>query len=228
MGIRTLGSTLTALCCVGATACTSVNSTDVKTSGLYAHIIATAESGGVRVDVGLDVGTFTSVELHGDQLAAETDGRRTTGFAESSLLGSHGYSAFLPGPADPGQKVTVTLRRSSGSTTSSVTLPGPISVVSPRSQAATRRSQDLLITTTHGAGGVTADWSGSCVTSGSQSFSDDSAVVIGANTIRGVSKAKCLITLTVSRVSTGALDGGFKGGSIQGSRGTKVTVWSAP
>lgn len=216
-------------------ACSTVNSADLRTSGINAHIRVDARSGDSEVSVSLSAGGLTSIELSdGDDLSVAS-GDETATFDHSSLLGSHGYTANLDGVTEPDEEVAVTLKRADDpSTTSRVRLPEPIKASGPRRAS---RREDLLLEINQAPGVIRVSWEGSCVTSGTdQEYDEGQPVVIPAGTLRpykaGSDQPKppkqCLVTFTVSRVLTGSLDDEFKGGSIEALRSTSVVVRSRP
>lgn len=216
-------------------ACSTVDSADLRTSGINAHIRVDARSSGSEVSVSLSAGGLTSIELsEGDKLSVAGGGESAT-FDHHSLLGNHGYTATLDGVASPGQEVEVTLKRDDDpSTTSRVRLPEPIEASGPRRAS---RSQDLLLEVNDAAGAIRVSWKGSCVAPGTdEEYAEGEPVIVPAGKLRpyqaeaGQPKPpkRCLVTFTVSRVLTGSLDDEFKSGSIEALRSTSVAVRSVP
>ncbi|WP_109507992.1 hypothetical protein [Nocardioides speluncae] len=216
-------------------ACSTVDSADLRTSGIYAHIRVEARSADSEVAVSLSAGGLTSIELsEGDELAVAGGGAKET-FDHHSLLGSHGYTAVLDGLTEPDEEVVVTLKRDDDpSTTSRVRLPEPIEAGGPRRAS---RREDLLIRVNDGPGTIRVSWEGGCVApGGDEEYAEGEPVVVPSGALRpyqaetGQLKPpkRCLVTFTVSRVRSGSLDDEFKGGSIEAVRSTSFAVRSVP
>jgi hypothetical protein len=216
-------------------ACSTVDSADLRTSGVNAHIRVDARSADSEVSVSLSAGGLTSIELsEGDKLSV-AGGGESARFDHHSLLGNHDYTAFLDGVTEPGEEVEVTLKRDDDpSTTSRVTLPEPIEASGPLRAS---RSQDVLLEVNDAAGAIRVSWKGSCVASGTdEEYDEGEPVILPAGKLRpfqaeaGQPKPpkRCMITFTVSRVLTGSLDDEFKGGTIEAVRSTSVVIRSRP
>lgn len=228
---------LLALGCLALTlaACSTVDSADLRTSGINAHIRVDARSADSEVSVSLSAGGLTSVELSdGDELSVTGSDDSAT-FDHHSLLGKHGYTATLDGVAEPGEEVVVALKRDGDPSTSSrVTLPEPIEASGPRRGS---RGQDLLLEVNDAPGAIRVSWEGGCVAPGAdEEYDEGEPLIVAAGTLQeyqaeaGQPKPpkRCLVTFTVSRVRTGSLDDEFKGGTIEAVRSTSVVVRSVP
>lgn len=216
-------------------ACSTVDSADLRTSGINAHIRVDARSADSEVSVSLSAGGLTSIELsEGDKLSV-AGGAASATFDHYSLLGKHGYTATLDGVTEPGEEVEVTLKRDDDpSTISRVELPEAIEASGPRRAS---RHQDLLLEVNDAAGAIRVSWKGSCVAPGTdKEYDEGEPVIVPAGKLRPVQAEagqptlpkRCLVIFTVSRVLTGSLDDEFKGGTIEAVRSTSVVVRSRP
>lgn len=218
-------------------ACSTVDSADLRTSGISASIVVASGSGGPNVRVGLSAGGLTTVKLEGDDSLTASSGGKSVTLDNSRFLGVDNYSAHIVGSTAPGTRVVVTLERGDDqSTRSSVELPGPIKVVSPINQARWSRKRDLVIGVNHASGSIRVNWTGSCVLDGTTglSFDEGRPIVIPGSQLSLVEQTgqkqpkRCLVTFIVTRIVRGQLGDAFKNGQITGERSTSVVVRSAP
>jgi len=213
-----------------ATACATVDSADLRTSGITSQIVVSTDSAGSTVVVTMTAGSLTSVELHGaDRLVAHSDDTEGT-FDQDDFLGQHTYTAQLPGVVAPGASVEVALERGPDDTsvTSSVVVAPRLQVTGRSEDVNVPRSQDLLLETNHADGRIRVAWTGSCVSPGDTVYDADGAVVVQAGTlvrpepVAGATTPPlpraCLVTLTISRIVDGSLGDGYDGGSITAER----------
>jgi len=223
-----------------AAACSTVDSSDLRTSGITSHIVVSTETGGSTVTVEMSAGGLTSVELHdADRLVARSGGTEA-GFDQDDFLGRHTYTAQLPGVVASGALVEVSLERGPDDTsvTSSVALAPPLRVTAPTETTNIPRSQDLLLQTNHADGQIRVAWTGSCVSPGDTVYGSDGAVVVQAGTlvrpepVAGATTPPlpqaCLVTLTISRIVDGSLGDGYDGGSITAERSLTRVISSVP
>lgn len=234
MGRRTGFAAATVLALAG---CSTVASSDLRTSGMTARIFVTATDSGISVGTDLTAGGTTSVELRpGDSLVARSSGRQQT-LQETTVLGLHSYAAVLPTTTAPGTEVAVDLLRSHDAAAgSSVQLPGRVGLRAPASGASVSRGHDLPVRVAPGPGAIRVDWQGSCVSGGEVRFEEGQPIVLPAGSIQQASPPspgatvpdRCEVTLTVSRVLEGRLASAYKGGFIEGVRTQAVLVRSVP
>lgn len=232
LGVATL-TTLTATLTAG---CDTVDSADVRTSGVDAYVTVSTSSAGSEVTVSLSAGGLTSVELaDGERLIASAGDEEVT-LDHESFLGSHTYVGELGGVTEPGATITVTWERGpdDDDAVSTVDVAAPIDVVSPREGATARRSADLLFDVEGRTGDVEVSWEGSCVegeTNGALTVPETDAVVVPADEVRynGIAKRRtCLVTFRLAHLVRGDLADEFEGGSIVARRVDSVTLRSRP
>ena len=224
-----------------AAGCATVDSSDVRTSGITSHIVVTTDGGGSTVTVTMSAGSLTSVELHDfDRLSARSDDSEAGFDQQDSSLGRHTYTAQLPGVVAPGTPVEVTFERGPDDTsvTSSVPVAPPLKVTGPSEDVTVPRSGDLLLQTNHADGRIRLEWTGSCIIPSQQEYDGDGAIVVPAGTLvrpeptAGATTAPmpttCLVTLTVTRVVDGSIGVGYDGGSITAERSSARVIRSTP
>lgn len=235
---RTAASALAAATVATVAGCSTVASSDLRTSGMTARIFVTAGASGIGVAADLTAGGSTSVELRpGDRLLAGAGGASVT-LHESTVLGLHTYSGIVPAAAAPNTEVRVDLLRSTDPAASStVRLPGAVGLLAPRRGASVSRGQDLPLHVAPGVGSIRVDWTGSCVGQGEARFERPSPLVVPAGSLRPpaatapggpAAPVSCNVTLTVSRVLEGTLASSYKGGVIEGIRSQAVVIRSVP
>lgn len=199
----------------------SVESTDVRTTGIYPEIDVVANgSGSSRVSVRLKVGgrnSNTFLDLKGgDTLEATVEGETKT-LDETS---AETYTASFPVDAE-GTEFTIAFLRDEedeSAPESTVTLPAPFDLtVEPRE--ASRASEDVELTwDPPGGGDLEFSMSGACIMRQSDSIPDDGAFTIGADTIdtfQDDEEESCTVELDLERARRGSIDPEFtEGGSI--------------
>jgi len=216
-------------------ACETVNSKDLRTSGISAHIVVSVSGDGTTVGVQLSAGSLTSVQLQdGDELTASAGGHTVT-LSESNALGVDGYHGQLDGVTRPGTVVTVALHRDGDTDAprSVVRLPAPFRVTAGR-PSYSRRADAITLHVSHGVSHVGVTWTGSCAVGNPAGLAlDGPPFVLPSGSITSYdASAKapraCDLTLAVTRSDDGELDAAFKGGSIVAQRASAVVVRSVP
>ncbi len=217
------------------TACESIESGDLETSGINATISATVRDDGSATDVlaSLSAGALTSVDLDGeDKLSASADDV-SVDLEESNLLGVFAYAGVLEGVSGPGTEVTVSLARSADKTpapSSTVRLPVPVSLTAPAASAAFSRENDDIVVDIDSAASdddMRLSWSGECVKNdGLDVPAGQASVTINKGTITKRDQVdandpdsepvpdSCTVTLRIERVIEGVLDPAWGGGRI--------------
>ena len=224
-----------------ATACTSVHSSDLETSGMSAHMTVTADGSGatgVSVELNVDDNFTDYVDLtDGDSLVATPSGGPSEALSRNDALGVISYSAGFTGKDAPGTSYTVAFQRQSpdvSAPASACTIPTPFTITSPPGGASFSRSSDA-IAVTYGSSGTSDAMSylvtGSCVNQASGPIAGDS----GAFTVpRGVLVAagmtgSCTAQLSIWRTRDGQLDPAYGyGGGIACDQVRSVTFTSNP
>lgn len=208
-----------ALAAVGCTE--TVESSDIRTSGIYPEITVEANgSGSSTVTVRLKVGgddSNTFLELTGDDtLEATVDGDTKT----LDETGSYTYRASFPVDAE-GTEFTISFLRGDeddSAPASVVSLPAPFDL-SLSATEASRADDDLEYTwDPPGSGNVSWEIEGDCVKHDDGSTPDDGADTLQAGSIETFDSDKdetCTVDLQVRRQRSGNIDSAFtEGGRI--------------
>jgi hypothetical protein len=219
-----------------ALACTeSVESTDVKTTGIYPEIEVVSTNGtSSKVTVWLKVGgddSNTYLDLKGeDTLEASVDG-------ETKTLDQSGdsYSASFDTAAE-GAEFTIAFLRGDDDDSapeSVVTMPAPFELDIAVSEAS-RADDAVEFTWDPPVDGGSMDWhyNGECVQLGSDDTPDDGTHELAAGSIETFDSDKdksCTVELEVSRNQGGDIDSAFtEGGSIVAKQIRSATFTSNP
>jgi hypothetical protein len=224
------------------TGCTDLQSADLKTAGMSAHMYVTDYGSGQTVasaQLNVDTNLTDFVTLSsGDTLVATVASQSQT-MGETDVANDVSYSATFPTDEPSGTACTVALNRTSdvSAPNSTCTLPAPLTITAPAAGASYSRASGA-INVTYGAGGSTdaANYSlsGSCVDGPSNVplTGDPGTFVISAGTVTASAGAQgqtCQVTLTVSLTRTGTLDPAFgSGGQIQCVQSRTATFTSTP
>ncbi|MFZ5440562.1 MAG: hypothetical protein ACOZQL_11175 [Myxococcota bacterium] len=233
----TLGAVLLSL---GGCTCETVNSSDIKTSGLYADLEVTADGTGrsaAKATLTLGAGSLTFLELaSGDSLTVRS-GTDSKAMSRRSLLGSTWYEAELTGEeANKAFTVSLTRANDTSAPSSSVTLPAPFSLTAPMASQTFSRA---------GSGQVVVAWapsgladamhvaaSGSCIESipDADLNADQGQYTLPAFRARqGEDSTTCSVVITVTRTRKGSVDPAYgKGGDFTATVKRTVTISSAP
>jgi hypothetical protein len=199
-------------------ACTeSVESTDVRTSGVYPEFQVVADgSGNTNASARLKVGgndSNTFLELQGSDVL-EVSAKGQTQRMTSS--GDHGYGARFAFD-EAGTEFVFSFHRGeedSGAVRSAVTLPEPFAL-QMGTTAASRASDAVSFTWDPPAGGdVHWDVDGDCVWTDQGSTPDDGSHTLNLSDVRafGEETESCSVRLTVQRSHTGSIDSAFSEG----------------
>jgi len=220
------------------TGCSTVDSADIRTSGMTADLFVKLPEDANSVDVtaSFRVGTLTYVELGGgEKVSASADGQNET-LRRGKFAGATSYTGQLDA-TKPGTEITFDLKRDGDNTSapsSTVTLPEPVHLTAP----AGKLSRRATIQVTFASGPAQAlTWTGPCIQTGSLEIeAGRSSATIAAGLIRAVAPASpgagtsttCQLTLTLTRRTTGKLDGAFKDGSVVAEAQSVRQAVSAP
>lgn len=218
-----------------ALACTeSVESTDVKTTGIYPEIEVVANGNGrSTVTVHLKVGgsnSNTYLNLDGEDTLEVTVDDETKRLDRSG----NGYRATF-NVDDEGTEFVVAFLRGEGDTdapASTVTLPAPFDLELGATEAS--RADDALEYTWEPAGSGSIGWrlNGDCVKLDSGSTPDDGSNSLAAGEIETFASDKdktCTVELELTRSRRGSIDSAFtEGGSIVAKHVRKASFTSSP
>jgi hypothetical protein len=226
-------------CALGfALGCTqSVESTDIRTTGIYPEITVTATGSGTsKVEVQLKVGGSSSntyLDLTGeDQLKATVGG--TAKILDDT--GSHSYSASFP-VDDEGTEFVISFLRGKiddSAPASTVSLPAPFNFNVMPTEASRASDAVELIWDPREAGTGNMDWNidGDCIQIDSGSTPDDGTQSLAAGSIDTFEsdKAKsCTVNVGLTRKQPGEIDPAFsEGGSIVARQVRSASFTSNP
>jgi len=235
-------------------ACESVDSDDIRTSGVYADFkIASTGSGTSRIRARLGVGgvlSNTDLELEdGDQLIVITDTESGTMREDKEFFGGTEYK-YTAATSDENTLFRINFNRPSGvsAPNSSVSLPAPVTFTAPTTGSVFQRSDTINISWTP----VSVNMTNINVKAGlyqcnvstteigriSKSFNYRSATDFGGTSVNASNlfstealaheSLVCDITLTVTRIMTGVIDPAYEGGSILATQSDEVVIRVEP
>jgi hypothetical protein len=200
----------------------SVESNDVRTSGVYPEIAVTATgNGSSQVRVRLKVGgsnSNTFLDMSGMDRLEATVGDDTKVLDETS---SDTYTATFPTDAE-GTEFTIAFLRGTGdddAPASTVTMPAPFDL-SLGATTAGRGADDVDVMWDPPVAGAQIAWklSGECVKLDSGSVPDNGSHTIEAGTIETFESdmdKSCTVTFEMTRSKNGSVDPAFtEGGSV--------------
>ena len=223
-------------CLPFALACTEeVESTDIRTSGIYPEIEVTATGNGrSRVEVQLKVGgedSNTYLQLRGEDTLEVTVGEETKTLDEG---GSNTYSATFDVDEEGTEFVVAFLRgdEDDGAPESVAILPAPFDLTVTTTEAS--RATDAVDFSWEPPGTGTMDWavSGDCIQSEKDDTADDGEVSIPVGrieTFQSDAEETCVVELEVIRSQSGEVDSAFtEGGSVVARQLRRGTFTSTP
>ncbi len=223
--------------------CTDINSTDLKTAGMSAHMLVSADgSGASQVSVTLNVDTNLTdfVQLEGGDKLTATAASTTEQLTETDLLGDVSYGASFSGPAAQGETLyTIAFTRAAETSApqSTCTLPDPFAVLAPDGGVAYPRDGGAVVVTWSPSG--TSDRmllsaNGDCIELYSQPIDGDpgtATIPAGAFTASPIAipAASCQVTVELTRQRSGSLDPAFGyGGDITAEQNRQAVFLSTP
>ncbi|TDU83237.1 hypothetical protein EV138_5699 [Kribbella voronezhensis] len=224
------------------TGCSTVDSADIRTSGMTADLLVQLPENGhaAELTASFRVGTLTYVELSsGEKVTASAQGL-TEELRRAKFAGATRYTGQLEATA-PGTEFTFTLERDGDNTSapsSTVALPEPVHLAAPVAGAKLSRRTAVQVRVAGGPSQLLT-WSGPCVQTGNLEIeSGRSFATIAVGLIRAVPTASasprsgdsgtCHLTLTLTRRTTGKLDGAFKNGTVVAEAQSVRQVVSMP
>ena len=219
------------------TGCTeTVESTDIKTSGIFPQIVVTAEDKGTsELSVTLKVGgsnSNTYLDLKGDdRLTATVDGKTV----ELDQSGNSYRQTF--DTIEEGTEFTISLERGEADESalnSTVKLPAPFDFELPGTEFSRLQQVDYSWDPPTDGDDVRVQLMGGCIVSGGFYEPDDGAAKLAPSTIttfKDDEAKSCTVTMAISRKLLGTLDPAFQkgeGGSIQAVQVRSDTFTSTP
>jgi len=235
-------------------ACESVDSDDVRTSGVYADFkIATTDNGTSRIRARLGVGgvlSNTDLELeNGDQLRVFTDTESGAMREDKEFFGGTEYK-YTASTSAESTLFRIDFNRPTGvsAPNSSVSLPAPVTFTAPTTGTVFQRSDTINISWTPVSVNMTRlDVKASTyhcnipdteIGRVSKSFSYRSATDFGATSVTASdlfstealahTSLVCDLTLTVTRTMSGIVDPAYDGGSIRATQSDEVVIRVKP
>jgi hypothetical protein len=195
----------------------SVESTDIRTTGIYPEITITADgSGSSEIEVALKVGgrnSNTYLQLRGDdelEVSAE-------GFSETFEGSGDIYKATLP-LDDPNTQFVIAFQRGDqddSAPASIVSLPAPFEMMLG-APAASRATDEVTVTwDPAGTGDLTWEYEGECVLSEDGNTPDDGETTFGLGEIRTFesdANESCTVDVLLARSRGGTIDPAFTDG----------------
>ncbi len=222
---------LITLTCLAAGCWQEVESTDVRTSGVYPVIDVTADgSGSTRVEVKLKVAgraSTTFLELTGEDRFTATAGGKTKDLIES---GSVSYAAAFPDDV-AGPYTIAFLRGPADTSAPSTTVDCRLHSLRWAAAEVSRATGTLPLTwTPAGADDLDVSLLGTCVGLTLKTIPDDGAATIaGDELIAQRADDACTVTLTLARRRSGDVDPAFtEGGHVEARQVRDATFTTAP
>lgn len=229
--------------------CSTVDSKDIRTSGMTATYVVTLPESTEAADVSASfrVGTLTFVELGDGESIKASGGGKDVGLKHHRAAGVTEYTGQLDGVVDPGTEITFDLTRGSNDDAapqSTVKLPERVRLVAPL--AATTYSRRAAIPVRFESQPsetpTVLTWAGQCVQTGSlqlEAGRTSASIPIGsikpvagtpsAGTSPGNAQATtCPVDLTLTRRTEGTIDKAFKNGTITAESQSVRRITSAP
>jgi hypothetical protein len=223
------------------TGCSTVDSADIRTSGMTADLLVKLPEDASSVDVtaSFRVGTLTYVELGGGEKVSASAGGQTEKLRRGKFAGATSYTGQLD-VKSPGTEITFDLQRdgdNASAPSSTVTLPEAVHYAAPANGTKLSRRAAVQVAFASGAAQVLT-WAGQCVQSGNLEIeAGRSSATIASGLIRATTPASpatpgtsttCQLTLTLTRRTTGKLDGAFKDGTVVAETQSVRQLVSAP
>ncbi|MEU4291188.1 hypothetical protein AB0E63_23430 [Kribbella sp. NPDC026596] len=226
------------------TGCSTVESKDIRTSGITANLVVTLPEGTDAADVSasLRVGTLTFVELgDGEEISASGGGKDAV-LRHHRAAGVTSYSNRLDGVVAAGTEITFGLKRggADGSApTSTVGLPERVRLVAPAAGTSYSRRRDIAVRFESEPSQLPSvlTWAGECVQEGSLQLEPGrTSATIARGSIKQVTTtptpgkdvSRCQVRLTLTRRTEGKLDSAFKDGTVTAESQSAREISSVP
>ena len=221
-----------------ATACTSVESSDIKTSGIYADLWAVSDGEGTSYSEAiLRVGGATSntfVTLsEGDDLTA-TVAEVTENMTEQNIGEIYSYRAdFSTADADVDYVIALERTEDESAPSSVMSLPLPF-VMDPVGSEYSRDDDDIVLTWDNQQSEIMKIWiEGTCIHNQYHDNETDAGIyTISSDSLEPIdpeANANCEIEITLWRSRPGDVDSAYgEGGVAWGYQRRKITTLSTP
>jgi hypothetical protein len=235
--------TLALALAVALAACTNVKSSDIKTSGMSAHMAVTADGTGTaraQATLNVDNNVTDFVDLSAGDTLNATVGSQTQQLMRLTLGGAVSYAVDFQGQDAAGTQYTIALTRKNDTSAPSSTcaLPGPFAITAPAASATfSRATQDVQVTWSPSATAdrMTYSLTGDCLRAilTTDVQGDPGALTLTKAMIQpsdaNHSGSNCQATLTLKRTKAGSLDKAYGyGGEINAVQTRSVVFMSTP
>jgi hypothetical protein len=227
---------------IALAACTDLQSSNLKTSGMSAHMTVVSDGSGQTtatawLHVDNNITDFVTLSS-GDSLTT-TAASVTQSMSEDNILNDVSYTTTFSNESASGTVYTVDLHRTNDTSApdSTCTLPAPFTVSAPAAGMTLSRASDIAVTygpaSTNDS--VTYSLSGSCIDGPSDVSlgGDPGTFTISHASITLPADASptqpCMATLSITRSRTGTIDPAFgNGGDITCTQSRTVTFTLTP
>jgi hypothetical protein len=225
-------------------ACTSVESSSIKTAGMSAYMSVVADGTGsttATTTLHVDNNLTDFVDLSSGDTLIASSGSQQQRLNKSSFLGATSYNGSFSGLDAEGTPYTIAFTRQSDTSapSSTCTIPKPFTFSAPASTATFARATDDIVVQ-YGPSGTTDpmsyDVTGDCIKGSLQvNPGGDTGQFTIAHTTLPLQASDvhandtCQVTLTLRRTRTGTLDSAFgHGGRIDGQQMRTLKFMSKP
>lgn len=223
--------------------CSTVDSKDIRTSGITADYVVTLPESTDAADVSASfrVGTLTFVELGDGESITSTGGGKDVTLEHHRSAGVTDYTGRLDGVVDPGTEITFSLKRGSGDDAapqSTVKLPERVRLTSPLAGTTYSRRSVVPVRFESGPSQLPAvlTWTGQCIQTGSLQLEPGrTSVSIPTGSIKPLATTPtpgttttCPVDITLTRRTEGTLDKAFKDGAVTAESQSVRRISSAP
>ncbi|MFF1820652.1 hypothetical protein ACFVWG_25325 [Kribbella sp. NPDC058245] len=227
------------------TGCSTVESKDIRTSGMSASFVVTVDDNEQRAvaTASLRSGTLTYIDLGAGESISVAGSGTPQELRRQKSLGTINYTSRLNDILNAGTEITFALQRDSANESapkSTVALPERVHLTAPTNSTAYSRQQPVPVRfeTAPTDQQTILSWSGSCVGQGRMILTPGaSSTVIPAGTLKanttssaspGQAATRCSVEITLSREVEGRLDPAFKDGSVKAQAVSKRSIVSTP
>ncbi|HEY9336088.1 MAG TPA: hypothetical protein VIQ79_16755 [Kribbella sp.] len=225
--------------------CSTVESKDIRTSGITANYVVTLpETAEVaQVSASYRVGTLTFVELGDGESVRSSGGGKAVELERHHTAGVTDYTGQLDGVVQAGTEITFDLTRGKGDDSaprSTVKLPERVRITAPLAGATYSRRAAIPVRIATGPSDLpsTLTWTGDCIQPDSLELEPGrTSATIPPGSLRpslatptpGVKPpTTCSVNLTLTRRTEGTLDKSFKNGHITAETQSVRRITSMP
>jgi hypothetical protein len=228
---------------LGFAACTSIQSSNIKTAGMSATMRVVADGGGstkVTTQLNVDSNGTDFVDLSGGDTLTASAAAQSQTMSRTSLLGTVSYEATFSGDDAEGTRFTIALTRPNdvSAPSSTCVMPKPFNITMPTANGVFSRGNSDIAVVYDGSGTqdpMTWTANGNCVVNGpvtGQVSGDPGSFTIAKGALNpngSQSSLTCPVQITLTRTRTGQLDSHFgSGGSISAQQVRTLTFSSMP